>query len=626
MRKFFYILFCCSIVVASSANADLPRVSGEPAWTTKKSAADSKVRLANFPHADTATKRFKPITPDRVLEVRARNSLATTKVLQIGIHRAADMEAVDGRSPILIWNEISSGGIVARFAVISPGALALRVGLNFTNIPEGAELRFLGAEDGDNVIGRIESTEIQRLRREQPIYWTPVTDGEQQIVEVYLPAAADVNALRFSVDSVSHMIVSPYGSLGGAKLSQVCEIDVQCASQTTAFVNAKNAVARMVFTSGGSSFVCTGTLLNDLVPSSQIPYFYGANHCISTQAEASTLTTFWFDEKPACATGTSAPTQVAGGAALLVNVAAHDALLLRLNNPPPDGAFFNGWDASAITAGSGMSVIHHPAGDVKKVSLGQVKGFTPSPGVGGSFINVGYTSASTEGGSSGSGILTLSNNQYFLRGGLYGGAASCSNTGNVNNSGNDDYFSRFDLVYPSISQYLAPPNPGAEVWPANCVTPTGFTTPAGAAAGWSVVTDSASEGSCSLKSNLLSNAPSGIVRAQVEYTGAFTTGNIVFDRRVSSEQGYDCLRFTIDNVQQNVGGTCTSTGGLGASGEVAWGPVSVPISAGTHTIMWSYEKNSTVVAGQDTAWIDSVVLPLAPKKSGLAAIILYLMD
>ena len=170
------------------------------------------------------------------------------------------------------------------------------------------------------------------------------------------------------------------------------------------------------------------------------------------------------------------------------------------------------------------------------------------------------------------------------------------------------------------------PTPGVEVWPANCVTPSGFTTPAGATTGWSVVTDSASEGSCSLKSNPLGNAPSGIVRAQVGYTGAFKAGNIVFDRRVSSEGGYDCLRFTIDNVQQNIGGTCASTGGLGASGEVAWGPVSVPISAGMHTIMWSYEKDSTVAAGQDTAWIDLVALPLAPKKSGLAAIIMYLMD
>ena len=303
-----------------------------------------------------------------------------------------------------------------------------------------------------------QSAEIKRLRREQPVYWTPVTEGDKQIIEVYLPSGANVKLLRFSIDSISHLIVSPYGKLDGAKSHPegFCNIDVKCPSQTLSFVNAKNSVARMVFQVSGGSFLCTGTLLNDSDGSTQIPYLYGANHCISTQTEASTLTTFWFYESTACGSGvlSNNTPQVAGGATLLYNDPARDALFLRLNNSAPLGAYFLGWDPNTITAVTNLTVIHHPNGGEKKVSLGQVKGFT-TLSLGGSFINVGYTSASTEGGSSGAGLLTFSNNEYFLRGGLQGGSASCSNFGNVNNNGNDDFFSRFDQVYPSISQFLA---------------------------------------------------------------------------------------------------------------------------------------------------------------------------
>jgi hypothetical protein len=42
--------------------------------------------------------------------------------------------------------------------------------------------------------------------------------------------------------------------------------------------------------------------------------------------------------------------------------------------------------------------------------------------------------------------------QYFLRGGLLGGAASCDDRSGI------DIFSRLDLAYPSLAPYLSPPN------------------------------------------------------------------------------------------------------------------------------------------------------------------------
>jgi|GEM_PF-1571373 len=155
----------------------------------------------------------------------------------------------------------------------------------------------------------------------------------------------------------------------------------------------------------------------------------------------------------------------------------------------------------------------------------------------------------------------------------------------------------------------------AGVFPPNCVTPTsGWSTPVGATVGWQVATDSASEGQCSLKNQPLIDGGAGaanVSRAQIQFTGNFIAGNVTFARRVSSEDTYDCLRFLIDGVQQNIGSQCSAIGGIGASGEVPWGTVSVPITAGQHTLVWSYEKDQNTVTGADSAWIDALVMPLA---------------
>jgi hypothetical protein len=103
---------------------------------------------------------------------------------------------------------------------------------------------------------------------------------------------------------------------------------------------------------------------------------------------------------------------------------------------------------------------------------------------------------------------------------------------------------------------------------------------------------------------------SGPGKAQIQFAGIFDAGYITFDRRVSSEAGYDCLRFLIDGVAQDVQGSCTGIGGFGASGDVPWSSVSVPITSGPHTLLWSYEKDPTVSPGADSAWIDNLVLPL----------------
>ena len=73
----------------------------------------------------------------------------------------------------------------------------------------------------------------------------------------------------------------------------------------------RNAVAQMVINSNGETFLCTGTLLNDTDTTTQIPWFFSANHCFDNedppyrttaqmQTVASTLSTLWFFEAVTC--------------------------------------------------------------------------------------------------------------------------------------------------------------------------------------------------------------------------------------------------------------------------------------------------------------------------------------
>jgi len=65
-------------------------------------------------------------------------------------------------------------------------------------------------------------------------------------------------------------------------------------------------------------------------------------------------------------------------------------------------------------------------------------------------------------------------------------------------------------------------------------------------------------------------------------------GTVGFARRVSSEADYDYLHFLIDGVEVEKW-----------SGNVAWGEVSYPVSAGVHKFTWSYEKDE--IGAQGTA-------------------------
>ena len=74
--------------------------------------------------------------------------------------------------------------------------------------------------------------------------------------------------------------------------------------------------------------------------------------------------------------------------------------------------------------------------------------------------------------------------------------------------------------------------------------------------------------------------------------------NISYFRKVSSEGGYDFFKFYIDNNEME-----------SQSGSIGWTQASFPVTPGTHTFKFSYQKDYSATGGSDCAWVDNIVLP-----------------
>ena len=81
---------------------------------------------------------------------------------------------------------------------------------------------------------------------------------------------------------------------------------------------------------------------------------------------------------------------------------------------------------------------------------------------------------------------------------------------------------------------------------------------------------------------------------------------VTFQRKVSSEDTYDYLRFYIDDVMIDEW-----------SGDKAWEQVSYPVAEGNHILRWSYQKDYSVSTGSDCAWIDEIIFPTTTTVIGV---------
>ena len=115
-------------------------------------------------------------------------------------------------------------------------------------------------------------------------------------------------------------------------------------------------------------------------------------------------------------------------------------------------------------------------------------------------------------------------------------------------------------------------------------------------AGWRIDSLTYDGAPFSLRSANISHNESTSVKIWVNLAVADT---LSFSYKVSSEAGYDYLKFLLDSVRLERW-----------SGEKGWEKYMVPVDSGIHLLEWEYEKDSNTDRGEDAAWIDNIIFPV----------------
>lgn len=254
------------------------------------------------------------------------------------------------------------------------------------------------------------------------------------IIEVLEPLE-NINTSKLKLSGVVAGYKDFLPDKGGYGQSGACNVNINC-PQGAGWADQRQATL-MLLTSNNTR-KCTGMLINN-TSNDGTPYVLTANHC-----NTATNAIFMFNYQSPNCTNVDGPTDmVLQGCEIIAQNSFSDFSLLKLDQTPlPDfNPFYGGWDRSPVPASMAWC-IHHPSGDIKKISIDSnavvSSGYVSQPD---SYNNhwkvLDWDLGTTEGGSSGS---PLFNPQHRFVGQLHGGYASCTN--NLS-----DYYGRFDISW-----------------------------------------------------------------------------------------------------------------------------------------------------------------------------------
>lgn len=407
----------------------------------------------SFGYAETLRSEPKRIRIPVNFSVEDLKNVDTWQTAQNGLLRVAtlidtDINLSEAAEPVTL----PDGRSVCRLRLQATGAIALMLYYKTFYIPEGARL-FIYNADQTHLLGAYTSQTNPSGGR----FATEFVAGDDLTLE-YVPAPSGETP-RIEIEQIgygyNHLSVSSDLRSGRrTELSGSCMVNINC-EEGEAWQIQKKGVCRMVEKIGESSFLCSGSLVNNTAQD-QKPYILSAFHCtvnssLDQSATASDLEqwVFYFHyERNGCDNSSSAyaPKTMVGctKVAFTPITQGSDGLLLLLNQSIPLSydVFFNGWDRSNQKAVSGVG-IHHPAGDYMKISTygKQVPQSSTWQDAGSLEQSLPYSHwlvifdetsngyAVTEGGSSGS---PLFNQNKLITGTLSGGNSSCDYPDGIN--------------------------------------------------------------------------------------------------------------------------------------------------------------------------------------------------
>lgn len=382
-------------------------------------------RTISLPEAPVAV--MPPIDPEAIAARDAQTAASGAKgPFWFGYNHAVDL----GLDNSGIWQTLSNGDRVWRLGIACPEAYSINFEFHEFVIPDGAQVFVYN--EAEDVLGAFEANSNPGQHQ----LGVDLLAGDRITIE-YVEPARVAGQGRLRVGQVTHGYRDLFGQDRALGESGSCNNNVICPVGDP-WRDQIRSVAMIVVQGSG---ICTGQLLNNCA-NDGTPYLLTANHCLG-----GTNWVFRFNwDSPVCTPTQNGPmNQSVSGFTLLANSGGSDVALLRLNTTPPSqyDVYYSGWDKST-TAASSVTCIHHPSGDIKKISFENQAVSSSTYSQASTWKVSGWDDGTTEPGSSGSGLW---NQNGLLVGQLFGGQADCSFNFN-------DYFGKFSVSYPLLSEWL----------------------------------------------------------------------------------------------------------------------------------------------------------------------------
>ena len=287
---------------------------------------------------------------------------------------------------------LDNGDKLYQLAIACPGAASINLLYDKFWLPAGAKF-FVYGYDKKHHIGAFTTINNKGTKDNIEGFATELIYSDTIILEYYLPKSSSeegiisISGVIQGYRNINSSARLGYGNVPGQGWDDMgfnwsgrCHVNINC-PEGNAWQNEKRAIALVVSSNGIRH--CTGALINNTNNDFR-PLFLTAQHCL--QGNLNNWMFFWGYELPPTPNPancndrvTTAPQAFSTlGARLLASIdrfiGTDFALLELIEDPihlhsytPSYTPYYLGWDRTGIITAGGVG-IHHPRGDVKKIS------------------------------------------------------------------------------------------------------------------------------------------------------------------------------------------------------------------------------------------------------------------
>jgi lysyl endopeptidase len=247
----------------------------------------------------------------------------------------------------------------------SEGAFSLNLKFDQLRLPEGSEM-YIFNEKNNFLIGPITNSNFDNKKGKLS---TDLVPGDLITIEI-VTITRNKSNIQLHINKLIHGYINTfnYESFGD---SESCNIDVSCTLGAN-WQNEKKGTA-FTLTSSGTE-LCSGGLVNNTC-NDYTPFFLTAYHCADSNRngvlESSELNNledwvFRFHYEANTCDGSLTSWISYSGSSFRAGWKQTDFLLVELDQLPQN-VTFAGWNRGS-TAPTQVTILHHPAGDAKKIS------------------------------------------------------------------------------------------------------------------------------------------------------------------------------------------------------------------------------------------------------------------